>query len=91
MLFGLTPTCLSRYLAWGLRALDKLLADIPACAIVWPSGQTLDDYRDAIAVRQPLCYGAFGFCDGLRLPVATAGETELENAYYCGWTHGHFW
>lgn len=34
--------------------------------------------------------GAFGSIDGLNLPVQVSGDTEIENATYNGWLHGHF-
>eukprot|EP00299_Pterocystis_sp_00344_P008370 c3142_g1_i1.p1 GENE.c3142_g1_i1~~c3142_g1_i1.p1 ORF type:complete len:233 (+),score=21.42 c3142_g1_i1:35-700(+) len=49
----------------------------------------MSTYIDMIAAREPLLTGAFGFCDGLRLPIGSSENPEIENAYYCGWTSQH--
>ncbi|KAG9095375.1 hypothetical protein FS749_010561 [Ceratobasidium sp. UAMH 11750] len=42
-----------------------------------------------IEARYPDLRGAFGFIDGLNLPVATSADPYIENAHYNGWLHAH--
>ncbi|KAJ3879203.1 hypothetical protein F5051DRAFT_302326, partial [Lentinula edodes] len=43
-----------------------------------------------ILARHPLLVGAFGSLDGLKLPVQTSSDDDVENETYNGWLHEHF-
>ncbi|KAL7748219.1 hypothetical protein RI367_006405 [Sorochytrium milnesiophthora] len=90
-IFGLTPAVCSRYLGQGQSVLLHTLRGIAAARILWPN--TLAEYERysaLITARADLLQGAFGFVDGLKLPIMTSGVPDIENAYYNGWTCAHY-
>ena len=88
-IFAMTPTVCSRYLAYGRRVLLSILATYPAAAVIWPSEDLLREYCARIDKQHPLVRNAFGFVDGMRVPIMTSGDPEIENATYNGWTASH--
>lgn len=90
-LFSLVPSTVTRYLTFGLHLLLTILRKIPEAQIRWP--RAVDEYQylsSAIQERHPLLRGAFGFIDGLNLPVQAHGDDTIENATYNGWLHSHY-
>jgi hypothetical protein len=91
MLFGLPPATLCRYLNWGLVLLERVVKGIDSCQFCWPGNVQMATYSDMIESRDRLCKGAFGFVDGLNLPVSASGRSDVENSQYNGWTCSHYW
>lgn len=92
-LFGLPPATLTRYLQWSLALLDVVLRGIPAASFSWPSVERMRQLSECTMqhlTTGKLPFGAFGFVDGLKLPVGTSGQREVENAQYNGWTCSHY-
>jgi hypothetical protein len=89
-IFGVTPAVCSRYRAFGIRLLLKCLRILPEGQIAWPNRIQVHQFANLIRQRHPLLKSAFGFVDGLHLPVARASDLEVENAFYNGWCSSHF-
>ncbi|CCO36546.1 hypothetical protein BN14_10685 [Rhizoctonia solani AG-1 IB] len=49
----------------------------------------MEFYSEKISACHPSIAGAFGFLDGLSLPVSTSSNPEIEQATYNGWLHLH--
>jgi hypothetical protein len=89
-IFALT-SAVCRCIRFALEILLKVLRRIPEGKISWPRQQAqFQKYADMINRRHGLLTHAFGFADGLNLPVETAGDMDVENAYYNGWTCSHY-
>ncbi|KAG9128413.1 hypothetical protein FRC07_013753 [Ceratobasidium sp. 392] len=88
-IFAIVPSVLSRYVRTGLPILLEFLKNIPEGVIKWPTREQMADYSDLINRRHPDINGAFGFLNGLSLPVATSGDPLVESANYNGWLHKH--
>ncbi|KAG8717938.1 hypothetical protein FRC08_006317 [Ceratobasidium sp. 394] len=88
-IFALVPSVLSRYIRTGLPILLESLKRIPEGVIKWPTPEQMAEYSAMINARHPRIDGAFGFLDGLSLPVAASGDPAVENAHYNGWLHTH--
>ncbi|KAG9088685.1 hypothetical protein FRC07_012487 [Ceratobasidium sp. 392] len=88
-IFALVPSVLDRYLRFGLRILLSVLRNMGDARITWPSHLRMNYYSTIIHSRHPLVEGAFGFMDGLSLPVSVSADPELEKATYNGWLHTH--
>ncbi|KAG9125242.1 hypothetical protein FRC07_008425 [Ceratobasidium sp. 392] len=88
-IFAVVPSVLARYVRFGLPILLESLKNIPEGVIKWPNAQQMTEYLKLINARHPDIDGAFGFLDGLSLPVATSGDPAVENANYNGWLHKH--
>ncbi|KAG8692089.1 hypothetical protein FRC08_010022 [Ceratobasidium sp. 394] len=88
-IFALVPSVLDRYLKFGLDLLLGVLQNMGDARITWPTHLRMDYYSTLIHARHPLINGAFGFMDGLSLPVSVSADPELEKATYNGWLHTH--
>jgi hypothetical protein len=88
--FALTPAVCARYLNHVRGLLLNFLRSMPLARIAWPNTNELEDFSSLIKSRHPLLHGAFGFVDGLHLPINAAEEFNLQNAYYNGWCSSHF-
>ena len=89
-IFGLIPTTVTRYLSFSLQILSSTLRKIPAARIEWPHGETFNQFTHHIVERHNRLFGAFGFIDGLKLPVEESSDQDIENAMYNGWLHDHY-
>ena len=89
-IFGLIPSTVTRYLSFSLRILLEVLRETPAARIEWPRGETFNQFTHHITERHDQLLGAFGFIDGLKLPVEESADQDIENAMYNGWLHDHF-
>lgn len=89
LIFAVVPSVLSRYIDFGLEILLEVLKGIPEAAISWPTLAEMQVYSDAIEERHPTIHGAFGFMDGLGVPVGVSGDPLVENANYNGWKKCH--
>jgi hypothetical protein len=83
--FALTPSTVTRYIQFSLQVLLRVLRKMPAARIRWPQGDEFHELSDLITARHPRLTGAFGFVDGLNLPVGVVADADLANAYYNGW------
>jgi hypothetical protein len=88
-IFALTPSTVSRYIDFSLKILVQALRIIPSAAIRWPRAHEFEELSDIITARHSLLTGAFGFIDGLNLPVGVVADPDLANAYYNGWLKDH--
>ncbi|KAF5328474.1 hypothetical protein D9758_018603 [Tetrapyrgos nigripes] len=89
-IFALIPTTVSRYLNFGRSILLMTLRRMVEACIHFPEGDEFVELESLIVARHPLLTGAFGSIDGLKLPVQTSSDEEIENATYNGWLHEHY-
>jgi hypothetical protein len=88
-MFALVPSVLSRYVEFALGILATVLKLIHKARIAWPSADDMKRYSNLIHACHPTIKGAFGFIDGLSLPVSTSSDPEVKQATYNGWLHDH--
>ena len=55
-----------------------------------PTDDELDEFVAAIAVKYPALTNCWGAMDGLKLRLERAGDNNMQNNYYNGWTHDHY-
>ncbi|KAG8729510.1 hypothetical protein FRC10_003845 [Ceratobasidium sp. 414] len=89
MIFVIIPTTLSRYIETGIPILFEVLQKIPEAMIKWPTPDQMELYAAYINTRHPKIDGAFGFIDGLHVPVGASGDMLTENAMWSRWLHLH--
>jgi hypothetical protein len=91
-LFALIPSTVTRYIHFALKILTHVLQNsVPEAQINWPStGDEFWHYSKLICTKYSLLWGAFGFMDGLKLPLKVSSDPIWENATYNGWLHDHF-
>ena len=89
-IFALIPATVTRYIHAALPALLATLRLLEDSRICWPTPQECEHFSTVIQERHSLLTGAFGVVDGLKLPVQTTGDEDIENATYNGWLHSHY-
>jgi hypothetical protein len=89
-IFALVPATVSRYLTSGLLILLETLCSMTDARIQWPWGPNFEWCSALVIAHHPRLQGAFGSIDGLKLPVQTSEDDDIENATYNGWLSEHF-
>ncbi|KAG6824837.1 hypothetical protein H0H92_005660 [Tricholoma furcatifolium] len=90
-IFAIIPSTASQYITFGLRILLQVLRQMEEAAIRYPHGVAeFQKLNDLIIARHPRLTGAFTSIDGLKLPVQTSADEDIENATYNGWLSEHF-
>lgn len=90
-IFALVPSTVSRYRSFAIIILRDVLRTIPEAAIEWwATEEECEEDSELIRARHPLLTEAIGSIDGLNLLTASSDDTDVENATYNGWLHGHF-
>jgi hypothetical protein len=59
LIFGLTPSLMSRSIWESLRAINDACKDYRSARIKWPSPKRISRYRDLVSAQEPLA-GAVG-------------------------------
>jgi hypothetical protein len=85
LLFGITPSACSRYLAIVLKRVVRSLRHHHSARIKFPSEEKLQDFEQLITAREPLASGIVGFVDGLSLPVECSHDERIQSTYYNGY------
>ena len=89
-IFAIIPSTASRYITFGLQILLSTLSNMPEAWIHWPQPGEFEELSELVTQRHPRLHGAFGSIDGLKLPVKTSDDLDIENATFNGWLSEHF-
>ncbi|KIM55807.1 hypothetical protein SCLCIDRAFT_30069 [Scleroderma citrinum Foug A] len=89
-IFAIIPSTVSRYITFGLSILLSTLQKMPEGQICWPQHDEFDELSQLVTQRHSRLTGAFGSIDGLKLPVQTSEDLDIENATFNGWLSEHF-
>ncbi|KAG2337597.1 hypothetical protein BDR05DRAFT_978457 [Suillus weaverae] len=88
--FALIPTTVSRYLSFGLHILLLTLRNMADAKIHWLQGDEFEECSALVVACHARLQGAFGSIDGLKIPVQTSNDIDIENAMFNGWLSEHF-
>jgi hypothetical protein len=89
-IFAIIPSTVTRYLKFGLKLLLCTLRTLTDAKIQWPEGLDFERCSALVVARHRRLKGAFGSIDGLKLPVQTSDDVDIENATFNGWLSEHF-
>ncbi|KIK75098.1 hypothetical protein PAXRUDRAFT_787466 [Paxillus rubicundulus Ve08.2h10] len=89
-IFAIIPTTVSQYLIFGLDILLSTLQTIPEAKIKWPGPDSFEMLSHFVLQHYSQLGRAFGSIDGLKLPVQTSDDIDIENATFNGWLSEHF-
>lgn len=89
-IFVLIPTTVSRYLSFGLHILLLTLHNMVDAKIRWLQGDEFRECNTLVVAHHARLQGAFGSIDGLKLPVQTSDDVDIEDATFNGWLSEHF-
>ncbi|KAG2346649.1 hypothetical protein BDR05DRAFT_974303 [Suillus weaverae] len=81
-IFALTPATISCYLTSGLPMLLETLCSMADATIRWLRGPEFECCSALVVARHLI--------DGLKLPIQTSEDVDIENATYNGWLSEHF-
>jgi hypothetical protein len=65
----------------------RVLRHLPESQVTWPTQAEMIESAELIHRRHLAIDGAFGFIDGLSLPVETSSDPRTQEATYNGWHH----
>ncbi|KAG2747612.1 hypothetical protein P692DRAFT_201840533 [Suillus brevipes Sb2] len=89
-IFAIIPSTVTRYLHFGLNLLLLSLRTIRDATIRWLEGPEFACCSALVVARHSRLAGAFSSIDGLKLPVQTSDDVDIENATFNGWLSEHF-
>ena len=78
------------WLKYGGRVLLKIMMGLEEAAVSLPTKEEIQNYTVAIGTKYPLMRTVWGACDGVKLCIEASGDYEKQEAFYNGWTHGHY-
>lgn len=90
MLFGITHSICSLFLRFSRRILLKVLAGDVHAAVRVPTRTEVSSFQQAVSAKYPALHDVFAVADGLKLHLEQTSDPVLQNAFYNGWTHGHY-
>ncbi|GAB1527253.1 hypothetical protein RhiTH_010428 [Rhizoctonia solani] len=92
IIFALTPLTVSWYINFAFEILLKVLCELPEACIEWPNAEAMQENSRLINTKHANAQyldSAFGFMDGLNLPVTASSIDIKQNANYNSWLHSH--
>jgi len=94
IIFGIVPSSIGVWLDFALEVLLQVVTDRSNVdfTIRWPTELEMKASSDLLVHNQDLgglLSGCFGILDGGRMPCATSGDTDVQNAYWEGFTQAH--
>lgn len=90
IIFGLTASRLSHWLRFGRRMLLKVLSEDPLAIPTMPTDDEVDDFVSCITEKYPALTNCWGAMDGLKIRLERAGNAQVQNLFFNGWTHDHY-
>lgn len=89
-ILAIIPSTTFRYLTFGLQLLYTMLQAILEAQIQWPQHVEFDELSNLVAQWHPWLVSTFKSINGLKLPIQTSSDVEIENATYNAWLFEHF-
>ena len=87
---GLTGTCVSVYLRFGMRILVAILKADPKSEVCMPDAAEIALFKEAITVKHSPLVDCYCMVDDLKLYLQQAGNSVIQSRFYNGWKHDHF-
>ncbi len=90
LIFGMTQTSISNYLAFCTHILINVLMGKEEAKIKRPTIEKIQEYKQAVLQHHPLLEDVWCTMDGLKLMLECAGDDVVQNWFYNGWTCDHY-
>ena len=92
MAFGLTSTCIYKWIKFSRRVLLFVLHKYPQAMVTKPTGVEIERYVAAVGARWPLVLSerVWGASDGIKLHIQRSNNYAIQNKYHNGWTKGTY-
>jgi hypothetical protein len=85
LIFGATPSTISRALSLGLTSLVGAVRDLPETRIEWPRPEEMALMAALVQAREPDFPNCIGFADGIMLRIPNPPDLPWQNAFYSGY------
>lgn len=82
VIFGVTPSTMSRVLHEMLHLFIKKFKDHPESCIRWPSSSKMQHFARLVSRREPRVRRVIGFMDGLSLDTECNSDPTVQNSFY---------
>jgi hypothetical protein len=90
IIFGVTASSLSLWLRFGRRMLIQALRTNELAVVALPTAEELQGFVAAVTRKYPALQNCWGAMDGLKIRLECAGNSQMQNLFYNGWTHDHY-
>lgn len=90
MLFGMTGTCVSDYIQFGIKILVQVLQELEEAKVYIPTIDYVNSMKALVRNKHPLLENVWCTMDGLKLFIEVSSNDDDQNNYYNGWTHDHY-
>lgn len=90
MLFGMTGTCVSDYIQFGIKILVQVLQELEEAKVYIPTIDYVNSMKALVRNKHPLLENVWCTMDGLKLMIEVSSNDDDQNNYYNGWTHDHY-
>jgi hypothetical protein len=90
MIFGMSQTCVSKYIQFGSRLLVQVLQRLEEAKVKIPSINYVEQMKVLVRRRHPLLESVWCTMDGLKLMIETSSNEDEQNNFYNGWTSDHY-
>ena len=82
--FGLTGTCVSVYLQFGMRILVVIHKADPKSEVHMPDAAEIVLFKEDITAKHSLLVDCYCMVDGLKLYLQQAGDSVIQSHFYNG-------
>ena len=86
LLLGCVPSSAHRYVKKLLSRTAPLLRRHPDARIKFPDRHEMARLAAIVQTREPLIHNVVGFVDGCSMKIQCSSRTDIQNAYYDGFT-----
>ena len=86
----MTQTSISDYLAFCTHILVHVLKGKEDAKIKRPSNEKNQRYKQAVQQCHPFLEDVWCTMDGIKLMLEYAGDDDIQNRFYNGWTCDHY-
>ena len=90
LIFDITQTSMSDYLAFCTHILVHVLKGKEDAKIKRPTNEKNQEYKQAVHQRHPFLEDVWCTMDGIKLMLKCAGDDDIQNRFYNGWTCYHY-
>ncbi len=73
-----------------MRIIVETFRHDPLARVSIPLAEEIESFKAAFAEQHPLLNDCWATMDGLKLYLQTAGNTNIQERFYNGWTHDHY-
>jgi DDE superfamily endonuclease len=67
-----------------------MLRSDPLAIVSMPTAHKIESFVSAVSAKYPALTNCWGAMDGLKIWLEKAGNSQVQNMFFNGWTHNHY-